>query len=104
MIVEVASLATSGLVAIGLIVTWVHNGRTQAERDIDIAEKQTQRDQVLASNQKTILRRLDDEDTGLSALNNKIQSFNLHCAKTSTGLNGRITATEREIKELKHQP
>jgi len=81
-----------GLVAIaaGLGATWIRNGKSQAKRD-----------QQLEGKTDEVLHRLNDEDTGLSAINEKVGAFRLHCEGISTALTGRINTAERDIKELK---
>ena len=77
-------------IAVGLVTAWVKNGRSQARRD-----------QKLVDNQKNIIDRLDNPNTGLTALKTGITDMQRHCATTSTALTGRVNTLERDIKELK---
>lgn len=92
MIFEIATIVSLIAIAGGLSLTWIRNGRSQAKRD-----------QKLEDKTDAVLRRLNDEDTGLSAINEKVGAFRLHCAEVSTALTGRITTAERDIKELKNR-
>ncbi len=96
-------IVTAAITGIGLRVTWRRNGKEQRTRDIAQAEVQAARDQELKSNQDAILRRLDDDRTGLAALSEKQNNMTNHCTEVSIGFAGRIITTERDIKELKTQ-
>lgn len=89
---EIATWAVAVAAILGLIATWIKNGRSQAKRD-----------GKLEANQKNIINQLEDPETGLSAINEKCHRFETHCATVSTALDGRVTATERDIKELKQK-
>ena len=88
--VAVSALTTAAVSAIGLIATWVKNGRSQ-----------TRRDQRLESNQEQILKRLDDKDSGLAALDRKIGGMQTRCADISGRLDERVKATEHDVNELR---
>ena len=90
MVYEIATLAGLVVIAGGMIGAWVRNGKSQAKRDEQLAGKTDE-----------VLRRLNDEDTGLSALNEKVSAFRLHCEGVSTALTGRIATAERDIAEFK---
>ena len=103
MILAVAAVIGVGGSFIGLGVTWHKNGSAQKQRDISNAKALTERDTILTQNQDAILRRLDDDRTGLAALNEKQNQMTNHCTEVSTGFAGRIITTERDIKELKQK-
>lgn len=90
--IVVAGVAVAGnlMVAMGLIASWRRNGKTQAARD-----------QELKDDVKGVIKRLDDPDTGLGALNVCVHGMQKHCAEVSTGLSSDMKAAERDIKELK---
>lgn len=94
MTVEIIVAGSSMVIAVvavsGVLVTWRKNGKRETERDTTIS-----------LNQDGIIRRLDDEDNGLGALNRKVNSMTTHCATVSTGLTERMIAAERDIKEVK---
>jgi len=81
----------------GLILAWRRNGTHQAQRDKAQAEVQATRDANIASNQKAILDRLDDKESGLQAVNIKIGELHEDTAVLTQRVNGH----DREIKELK---
>jgi len=97
---EMAALVMSGVAVIGLIMTWIKNGKSQVRRDKDIAVGQAERDQKLSDNQINLLKTLEDPDMGLSALNKRIRSFELNCGIISTGLSTRIKMAEEDIGAL----
>ena len=90
MIFEIGTVAGLAIIAGGMAVNYIRNGKSQAKRD-----------QQLEGKTDEVLRRLNDEDTGLSAINKEVGAFRLHCAEVSTALAGRMATAERDIKELK---
>ena len=91
-IIAGSSLVVAVVAAGGVVMTWRRNGKDQAARDQEIKD-----------NQGEIIKRLDDKETGLSALNEKIHGFEVNCARTSSGFDQRILAAERDVKDLKHK-
>ena len=85
-----ASFGATGLVAIGLIVTWVRNGRSQAKRD-----------GVIEANQKTIIAQQEVLFTKLGEVGREVTSIKTNCATVSTSLKERVITSERDIKEMK---
>ena len=98
-----AAASTTGtiIVGIGLFVTWKRNGREQGNMAIELAAKQAKRDKGVEDKLSTILSRLDDGDTGLSAINKSANEQKNNCIQISTALLGRVNTNERDIKELK---
>jgi len=98
-----AGASTCGVVfvGIGLILTWRRNGNDQRKISIALAVAQAERDQAVSNKLEAIIRRLDDKDTGLSAINNAAIGMKNHCIKTSTEIIGKVGRNERDIKELK---
>lgn len=88
--IEIASIVGVIIVGAGLIGTWIKNGRSQA-RDFG----------ALKSDVKGIRNQLDDENYGLSALSEKINSVKTHCALTSGSFAERIKGVEDDVKEFK---
>uniref|UniRef100_A0A6H1ZQ17 Uncharacterized protein n=1 Tax=viral metagenome TaxID=1070528 RepID=A0A6H1ZQ17_9ZZZZ len=101
----VAGTAVMGVIITGIaqVSTWRTIGKSQAERDKSYAEGQAARDAVLTNNQKAIIQRLDDRESGLQAVNNKVVAMRQHCAEVSGPLVERVTGHDREIKELKQK-
>lgn len=87
-----ASCVTALVAVGGVVATWRKNGREQAVRD-----------QQLADNQTSIIDKLEDPTTGLSALNQRFQNFEINFTDTRGRFDERIEATERDIKELKRK-
>ena len=81
----------------GLIFAWRRNGDHQAQRDKAQADVQSTRDANIASNQKAILDRLDDKQSGLQAVNIKISEIH----EDTAVLTQRVDGHDREIKDLK---
>jgi hypothetical protein len=99
-IIMVTGTWITAVVAVGgVVLTWRKNGKAQRERDENMAMKQAERDTRLNSNQENIISRLDNPDTGLTALNEKIHKY----ALASTRHDEQIRAAERDIKELKRE-
>jgi len=84
---EVFSIIGVCLVGMGLIVTWVHNGRSEARKMGALQEKVT-----------NVETELKDENHGLGAIKDEINDFKLHCAKVSTSLKGRVETLETKPK------
>ncbi len=83
----------TAVVALGGVVNQTRkNGKSQSARD-----------QQITDNQGAILGRLNDDKTGLTALNEKMHNFDKTCASTRAGFSERIIAAERDIKELKQK-
>lgn len=89
-VVAGASMVTAGVAVVGVVMTWRKNGKTQAARD-----------ERIALNQENIMGKLDDPKHGLTAINDKVNDMVNHCGRVSTGIDGRLVAAERDIKELK---
>lgn len=89
-IVAGASMVTAGVAVVGVFATWRRNGKSAAARD-----------ERLAINQENIITKLDDPKHGLTAINDKVNDMVNHCGVVSTGLDGRLVAAERDVKDLK---
>ncbi len=95
------------IIAIGLIVTIRANGTKQRERDLAIAKEQqirdeerALRDQKLRLNQDAILQRLNDDKTGLTAINLGMADQEQRCTRISTHVGDRLDTAERDIDYL----
>ena len=69
--------------AIGLVATWVRNGRSQAKRD-----------GVLEERIKGIDKRLEDPNTGLGSIKTELEKQARHCAKMTSSFIERIKNLE----------
>ncbi|MBA7639541.1 hypothetical protein ES703_47200 [subsurface metagenome] len=81
--IEILSIAGVVIVAIGLIVTWVRNGRSQSKRNGVIEERIN-----------GINKRLDDENTGLGAIKSSVDKQEVNCAKITSSFKERIKNLE----------
>lgn len=73
------------IIAIGLVATWVRNGRTQSKRDGVLEERIT-----------NLSKKLDDENTGLGAIKNSVEKQEIHCAKMTSSFAERIKNLEKD--------
>jgi len=80
---EIFSIAGVIVLALGLVATWVRNGRSQSKRDGIIEERIN-----------GINKRLDDENTGLGAIKKAVEKQEVHCAKMTSSFAERIKSLE----------
>ena len=71
------------IVAVGLIITWVRNGKSQSKRD-----------GVLEERINGINKRLEDENTGLGAIKTAVENQKVHCAKITSSFAEKIKNLE----------
>ena len=91
-VAEIVAVVMAILVGIGLILTWIRNGRSESEQLGG-----------LKTDVKNIQNSLDSPECGLGALSNKIAEFKTHCAKVSTSLSERVKSHEKSIDELRRE-
>ena len=82
--VEVTSIVGVIVVGVGLIATWVRNGRSSA-RNLGSLE----------TGLKNMERKLDDENTGLGAIKKSVDDQRVHCAKITSAYGERIKSLEK---------
>lgn len=90
---SIAQSAATAIIGIGLIATWLRNGK---DRSKDLGSLETE--------VKNIQSTLNDPNYGLGALKEDISAFKTHCAQVSTSLAERVGGAEKDINELKDQP
>lgn len=83
-IMAASSVGGVVVVAVGLVATWRKNGKSQAARD-----------QELKDDLKAVIRRLDDPNTGLSAMDRNLNEVQKNCAGTVAGFNERLKTLEK---------
>ncbi|MBA7656440.1 hypothetical protein ES703_64364 [subsurface metagenome] len=83
--IEILSVAGIGIVAVGLIATWVRNGRSQSKRDGVLEERIT-----------NLSKKLDDENTGLGAIKKSVDDQKINCARMTSSFEERIKGLERD--------
>ena len=88
----VASTAVGGniLLGIGLAVTWLKNGRSQASKYGELQNEVKNTGEKVDSLRETV-----------NEIDRKVDKFETHCAGISGRLDERVHTTERDIKELK---
>ncbi len=82
------------LVAMGLVYTWISNGRKQKETDTRLSTS-------LKGEIKEIVKRLDDPLEGLGAIRKAIGHIKEDTASDKATFSGRISRVEEDIKELR---
>lgn len=82
---EIFSVVGVIIVAIGLIATWIRNGRSQSKRDGVIEERIN-----------NLSKKLDDENTGLGAIKKSVEKQEVHCAKVTSSFAERIKSLEED--------
>ncbi len=71
------------ILTIGLIATWIRNGRSQAKRDGIIEERI-----------KGIKEKLENPNTGLGAIKKSVEKVEVHCAKVTSSFAEKIKNLE----------
>jgi len=89
-IVVIAQGSATALIAIGLGVTWIRNGRTQA---VKYGKLETEA--------KNTGIKVDSLTDTVKEIDKKVDKFQTHCADVSGRMDERVNATERDIHELK---
>lgn len=84
---EIISIAGVAFLAVGLIATWVRNGRSQSKRDGIIQGAFEERI-------NGIKKQLDDENTGLGAIKNTVSEQQLFCTKHVSSFDERMKSLE----------
>ena len=85
--IEVASIIGISFVGVGLIATWVRNGRNQA-RYLGRLENQVE----------NIQNTLADENYGLGSIKSSVEEQKIHCAGVTSGFEERLKNLERRKK------
>lgn len=82
---EIIPMAGVIVVGLGLIATWIRNGRSQSKRD-----------GVIESRIGNVEKLLDDPNTGLGAIKKSVDEQRVHCAKISSSFGERIKSLEKD--------
>ncbi len=98
---EITALIVAIIAILGLLVTWLRNGRAQKNRDIAQAGEIAKWKQEIIGGQeatdkeiKHINEELASEDHGLITLAKGQAAFKNHCTGVSTALIGRVEANK----------
>ncbi len=89
MSLELVSLGGVGVVAIGLIITWARNGKSQAKSMGAMEARFTE--QI-----RTIFEKLDNDNNGLGAIKKSVDEQKQHCASVTGGYEERLKGLERQ--------
>lgn len=81
----IAQWIATGIIAIGLIATWVHNSRSKSERWGGMENEI-----------KNIKEKLDNPSDGLGAIKKAIDDQRTRCASMTTEFSHRIKTLEKE--------
>ena len=88
---EIVAIVLASITGIGLIGTWVRNGRENLKENA-----------MLEANLKAEIKDVKDDikhpEYGLSAIKKKVDEQALYCARTSTSLKERVSSLEKEKK------
>ena len=91
-VAELVSLIGLAIVGVGLVITWIRNGRAENTAMGKL-------EGTLSTEIKNIHKRLDDDDYGLGAIKGAVDAQALNCAKVSTWLDGRVNALEKKRRK-----
>lgn len=81
---EIVSVSGVVVVGIGLIITWVRNGRSSS-----IAYGR------LEAKMEYTQKMLDDPNTGLGAIKKSVDDQKIHCARVSSALQEQVKSLEK---------
>ncbi|KKM84017.1 hypothetical protein LCGC14_1303420 [marine sediment metagenome] len=82
---EILALAGVAIIALGLGMTWIRNGRSQAKRD-----------GVMEERIKGINKQLEDPSTGLGAIKESVDNMKVHCAEVTSSFKERLKNLEED--------
>ena len=91
---ETVAIVIASMTGIGLIGTWIKNGRKETG-------ERTKIDTVLKSEVGEIKNAIKSPEYGLFAINKKLEDQLLYCAQTSTLLKEKVTSLEKENSQRK---
>jgi hypothetical protein len=98
---DTAQWVMTGLIAFGLIFTWYRNGRSQRKGIQDYHLMQREQFTELKGIVNGIKDNVENENTGLGALSNKLNEMKNHCSGVTASFAERITGHDREIASLR---
>ena len=85
---DFAALIGVGIVALGLLLTWIRNSKSQTKHISEMEGRTSE--QIL-----TIFNKLDDPNTGLGAISKSVEDQKVHCA----GVVGRFDERLNHLEE-----
>ena len=84
---EIVAIVLASMTGIGLIGTWVKNGRGELKQ-------RTQLETMLKAEIKDVKDDVRHPEYGLSAIKKSLDDQKLYCARTSTSLQERVSGLE----------
>ena len=85
---DIAALVVSCGACLGLIATWIKNGRSQSEER-----------GALKTDIENLQKEVEHPEHGLSSIKKAVDEQKLHCATISTGLTVRMEQVERQADD-----
>lgn len=82
--------AMTGLLAVGLIATWIRNGKSQSRKYGQLEEKLD-----------TVKKSVDRGNATTEEVKKEIKDFRIHCADTVASFREQIKGNKEQIKEMK---
>ena len=102
---EITALIVAIIAILGLLVTWLRNGRAQKNRDIAQAGEIAKWKQEIIGGQEATdleIKHINDElaspDHGLISLAQGQANFKNHCTGVSTALIGKVEANKQAVE------
>lgn len=95
----VASWVATGFVGIGLVFTWVRNGKSQAK---NMAKLEAKVDGVKDDTEE-LKKGQTDHNQKMDAMKADINKMGVHCAGVTSGFEERLKTNEREIEALRRK-
>lgn len=86
---EVVAIVVASMTGIGLIGTWIKNGRGEAKNNATLEAN-------LKAEIKDVKEDIKHPEYGLSAIKKKVDEQALYCARTSTSLKERVSSLEKK--------
>ena len=87
---------TSGATAIGVIYAIIRNGSRSRKKDDELKAE-------LKTEVGAIKDKLDDPETGLTAIKKSVEDQRLYCVETSTRLGEKVKTNRRDIDSIREK-
>ncbi len=92
--IEIGTMSVAGVAILGLFVTWIRNGKSQAKHMSEMEGRQSE--QI-----KTIFNKLDENKEVLGAIKESVEGQKNHCAGVVGRFDERIKSLEgKKTKEM----
>lgn len=91
----IAQWTVTGVIAVGLYLTWRQNGR----REIASEERRAERWGALETEVANIKRELSNPSHGLGKIKESVDNQGKHCASVTSGFEERLKSLEEKARE-----